>query len=196
MNSWVMTGMLAVPAFLLGSIPFGVLIARRKGVDIRSVGSGNTGATNVYRGAGWQSGLIVLLLDLLKGFAPTMIAHRLLSLPIEHAFLLGTAAALGHCFSPFLGFRGGKGIATILGASLAATPQIAGASVAVFVIGFVLTRIVSASSILAGLSAIIFAILLQSSTVIVGIYVGLFILILVRHRDNIRRLLGGDEPKL
>lgn len=180
--------------FALGSIPVGYLVAKARGVDIFSVGSGNVGATNVMRALGKGPGLMVFFLDILKGLIPSL-GVRLLGGSQEWAFAAGMAAIVGHSFSPFLGFRGGKGIATGLGMLLGSTPLVAMAAFAVFFLGMAATLIVSVSSILAGLSVAVFGYLLGDSNGLVVAYVGLGLYILFRHRANVHRLRQGVEPK-
>ena len=114
-------------SYLLGSIPFGALISKARGIDIFKVGSGNIGATNVIRAAGWKVGLLVFALDVCKGLLPTLMGRHLF--PQEMWMwlwvLAGEIAAIGHCFSPWLKFKGGKGIACLLGMLFGATPLIA-----------------------------------------------------------------------
>ena len=123
LREWGIDVAIVAAAFLLGSIPFGVLLARRRGVDLKKVGSGNIGATNAARALGKKAGGVVLLLDTLKAFVPTLLAARWLApgRP-ELAAATGFAAFVGHIYSPWLRFRGGKGVACALGAFLALAP--------------------------------------------------------------------------
>src|SRR5512140_1021042 len=131
---WVLLG------FAAGAIPFGVIVARRKDIDIQARGSGNIGATNVARVLGVGPGLIVLVLDAATGALPTALAlHG--DAGLEIALSTGAAAILGHCFSPFLGFRGGKGVATAFGVFLVLTPALAAIAVAVFAVVLVVSRV-------------------------------------------------------
>lgn len=180
--------------FVLGSIPVGYLVAKARGIDIFSVGSGNVGATNVMRALGKGPGLLVFFLDILKGLIPSL-GVRLMGGSQEWAFAAGMAAIIGHSFSPFLGFKGGKGIATGLGMLLGSTPLVAMSAFAIFFLGMAATLIVSASSILAGFSVAVFGYLLGDSMGLVVAYVGLGLYILFRHRANVQRLLQGVEPK-
>ena len=186
-------------AYLLGSVPFGLLIARSKGVDLRKEGSGNIGATNAARILGKKTGLLVLLLDMSKGFLPVLTTRLLWhgQLPADHvAAMTGLFAVMGHCFPIFLAFRGGKGVATAAGVFLALCP----AALAVAAAGFVATvwifRYVSLGSMVAALlmpvsinlfrpheQAFIF-----SAWVIASI-------IWWQHRDNLRRLVRGQESR-
>ncbi|WP_457677516.1 glycerol-3-phosphate 1-O-acyltransferase PlsY [Thermovibrio sp.] len=187
--------LVAFLSFLLGSIPFGYLIGKLKGVDVRSRGSGNIGATNVSRVLGKKYGLIVLLLDALKGAAAVFVA-KLLNLSIEYQVLAGLFAILGHCFSPWLGFRGGKGVATGLGAFLVISPKATLIALLVFLTVFSLTGFVSLSSITAALSYPLIFKFLYSPSPKVFIFVSLGALVIVaKHHSNVVRLLKGEEKK-
>src|SRR5438270_2992906 len=144
---------LLIGGYIVGSIPFGYLVARARGIDILQFGSGNIGATNVYRALGKWLGLLVFLLDVSKGMVPAAIAYSVTSSQ-GAAFSVGMAAVVGHCLSPFLKFKGGKGIATGLGAVLGSAPFVALGAFAVFIICMVLTRWVSLSSIAAALTIV------------------------------------------
>ena len=128
--SWLLISL----GFALGSIPFGFMVAKAKGVDIREVGSGNIGATNVMRVLGKGPGIAVLLLDVLKGLIPSLCGHLIFH-DKQIAFAAGVAAVFGHTFSPFLKFKGGKGIATGLGALLGSSPFVGLAAFSVFFVG-------------------------------------------------------------
>ncbi|GMV37839.1 MAG: glycerol-3-phosphate acyltransferase [Fimbriimonadales bacterium] len=183
-----------IGGFLLGSLPFGFWLCKLlKGVDIRTVGSGNIGATNVFRCAGPQIGTLVLLLDIAKGSVPAFVG-RIVGGP-DLAVAGGAAAVLGHTFSPFLGFRGGKGVAAALGLLLGATPLVAGVALACFVVVFAVTRWVSLASMLGALSAAVLVLALPSATSVRALILVIALLLIVNHRANIRRLLRGEEPK-
>lgn len=187
--------LLCIGAYILGSIPFGYLVARAKGIDITKVGSGNIGATNVHRALGWKMGIPVLLLDIAKGLIPPLLARYGYGMDTDHAMLTGIAAVLGHCFSPFLRFKGGKGIATMLGATLGSTPIVAGIGLAAFGIFFALTRYVSLASLVAVVAAFASAALLRYPPLVVGAYAAIGLFIIYKHRANIGRLLRGEEPR-
>lgn len=193
---------LSVLAYLLGSVPFGVLACRAKGVDIFSVGSGNPGATNVSRAIGKTWGGIVFALDVAKGIVPALVARFLISSDLGpiHAQALwmavGLMAVVGHCASIFLGFRGGKGIATSLGVGLAASPMVALPAFGIFLIVFAVTRYVSLASILAVPSAVILGWFMPGQArELCVVYLLLAGFVIYRHRGNIRRLREGTEPK-
>ena len=193
--------LLMIGAYVLGAIPFGVLVARAVGgVDITKLGSGNIGATNVHRALGWKAGLPVLVFDICKGLVPPLLARILqLSLPslsvVDVALLAGFAAVLGHCASPFLKFKGGKGVATICGAAIGATPLIALVGVSVFAIVVIATRYISLASILGVFGAVVAALLLRYDGLVVGAFIAIWLFIMYKHRANIRRLMKGEEPK-
>jgi glycerol-3-phosphate acyltransferase PlsY len=203
----------------LGSIPFGLLIARYwSGADVRAVGSGNIGATNVLRASGPAPAIVTLLMDAGKGAGAVLLARAVMAAasapgagaspgPAEAAAGLfaapgldawaALAAVAGHMFSPWLGFRGGKGVATAAGALLALSPPLAGAGFGVFAVVFALSRKVSLSSIAACLAAAV----LSATGWIAGspafvVVAGICALIVIRHRANIGRLLRGEEPRL
>ena len=187
-------GVVAV-AFLLGSIPFGVLLARARGVDLKKVGSGNIGATNAARALGKKVGLLVLLLDTCKAWLPTA-AALWLRLGPEVAAVTGFAAFCGHIYSPWLKGRGGKGVACGLGAFLALAPASAGIAAAVCVLVVVVTRLGSLGS-LAGSAALVPALWrLHQPRAYVILSAAMFVLILWRHRENIDRMLHRREHKL
>jgi glycerol-3-phosphate acyltransferase PlsY len=194
--------LLFVGAFLLGSIPIGFLAARAKGIDIRTVGSGNIGATNVSRALGNRAGYAVFVLDMLKGLIPGLVARALITEPIVglppqlYWFLAGIAAFFGHMFCPWLGFKGGKGIATGLGALIAAAPLLALACFGVFFVVMVFTMFVSLSSLAAAVALPIFAWFLPGEPrELIPIYLCLSLLVFYKHRDNIKRLVSRNEPK-
>ncbi len=183
-------------AFWMGALPFGYWIARLRGIDIRKVGSGNIGATNVFRTLGPKAGLTVLALDAIKGWLPTFIVMRLSGGDDLAGVLVGVSAILGHTFSPFLGGKGGKGIATGLGALLALSPAIVGIAFPIWLVLFLLTRWVSLASLVAALSVPIASMFLGLSPYTTAILAGAVAVVFWKHRANIQRLLRGEEPKL
>lgn len=186
---------LAVGAYLIGSIPVGYLVARAKGVDILHFGSGNIGATNVFRAFGKGLGLLVFILDVLKGAGPAVAAYYLTSGSQVYAFWIGMAAVVGHCLSPFLKFKGGKGIATGLGAVLGSCWQVALVAFVVFIVCLAITRYVSASSILAALTIVPAGIYFEVQKPVIWALGALAVFVIYRHRPNISRLLAGTEPR-
>ena len=182
-------------AYLCGSIPTGVLLSARHGVDPRDIGSGNIGATNVARTAGTRVGILTLIGDALKGLLPVLLAARLGFDEVTVA-LTGLAAFGGHLFSCFLRFRGGKGVATALGVLLGLAPFAMAIVVPTFVVIVAATRYVSlASMAMAVLTAPLLVVLgYPYSTIAAAMVMGLFIV--VRHRDNIRRIRFGTESRI
>ncbi len=181
-------------SYLLGSLPFGYLIGKSKGVDITSTGSGNIGATNVHRVLGKSAGLLVFVLDTIKGFLPTFLVLKL-GFSKEAALFCGVIAIIGHIFSPFLNFRGGKGISTGLGVLFASNFILALVCLGFFVLVVLVTRYISLGSIAAVLSLFIFGFIFDHSWRISAFYLALGLLILLRHKSNIRRLLNGTESR-
>ncbi|MCX8029094.1 MAG: glycerol-3-phosphate 1-O-acyltransferase PlsY [Brevinematales bacterium] len=198
-----------VLSFLLGSIPFGKVIASFKGIDITKEGSGNIGATNVFRTVGKFWGVIVLILDALKGAIPTFVVwlfwksnNITFFLPEVYVFV-GVSAILGHIFSPFVGFKGGKGVATSLGVFLVLTPVGTLIGALVFGIFILIFRIVSISSIAATISVFSYLLIssiiqnsLSNNYVLISTTFLVMFLIIIRHSSNIKRLLKGEEKKI
>ncbi|MGZ6175828.1 MAG: glycerol-3-phosphate 1-O-acyltransferase PlsY [Candidatus Binataceae bacterium] len=184
--------LLFIAAYLFGSIPVGVLVGRAFGFDPRGVGSGNIGMTNVTRAGGKGAGAITFAGDLLKGMIPVL-AARMAGLPPAVVAVVGLGAFLGAICSVFLRFEGGKGVSASLGIWLGVSPPPVLIALAVFALVLALSRIVSLASICA-------AIVLPPAAAILGLprpYVGLAIvmtaLVLLRHRENIARLMSGEE---
>jgi glycerol-3-phosphate acyltransferase PlsY len=179
--------------YLLGSVPWGLLLTRLAGAgDVRSIGSGNIGATNVLRTGRRGLAAATLLLDLLKGFLPVWAAWSWTG--PDTAVAAGAGAVIGHCFPVWLGFRGGKGVATAGGVILALTPLVVVPALVVFAAAFAATRYVSLGSILAALVVPVAA-YLWGHVQAAELYVLLALLVILQHRANIGRLLAGKEPK-
>ena len=193
--------LLLIVAYLVGGIPFGVLVARARGVDILKVGSGNIGATNVGRVLGKGPGLAVWGLDVLKSLLPTLVARAALPLgagilaPETCWFLVGAAAILGHCASPFLGFRGGKGISTALGAMVGTAPLVALGCFVLFALVLGTTRYMAIASTVGVFSVVVFAAIFGVTPQLVPVFLLLALFVLYRHRTNFARLQAGTEPK-
>ena len=193
-----------VIGYLLGSLPFGYLVARAKGVNIFEVGSKNPGATNVRRVLGSGPGNLVLFLDALKGAVSS--GWPLLwswfrngtLVPTDEAIAISgvVAAMLGHSFSCFTGFKGGKGVATGAGGFLIVFPIGMAIAIAVFAATVLLARYVSLASMLGAISLPITALLMQRSTVLVSVAAVIALFVVLRHRANISRLLAGTESKV
>ena len=183
-----------VSAYLCGSIPTGVLIARRLGVEVRKVGSGNIGATNVARSAGKKAGLLTLVGDIAKGLIPVLVV-RFLNLGETTMAATAVAALLGHLFPLFLGFFDGKGVATGFGVFLGLAPYAILLALLLFLTVFALFRIVSLSSLVATAATPLLLLMLAHPRehVVAGLVIAL--LIIMRHHENIARLWKGQEPK-
>ena len=196
-----------ISSYLLGSVPFGYLAGRLAGIDIRKVGSGNVGATNVVRVLGKRYGYPVFALDFLKGFGAVMIAMLMApgrppawNSPEIFGILAAMSSVLGHLYPPWLKFEGGKGVATSAGALLALTPVATLIGVAIWIIVFWLTRYVSLASITA-------AVILPIVILVIGLHdqnngkslayasACVAAVVIWRHRSNLSRLMHGTEPR-
>ncbi|MBX0310598.1 MAG: glycerol-3-phosphate 1-O-acyltransferase PlsY [Sulfurihydrogenibium sp.] len=177
--------------YLLGSIPFGLIISKLFGKDIRKEGSGNIGATNVTRVLGKKAGLLVLILDMLKGFLPIYIAKSIFD--IKLVSLLAIASVIGHCFSIFLKFKGGKGVATAIGVLLALSSKTA-LIVVMFWLGvFLVSGYVSLASMLsASISWVIINFIENNIYYTYAAFI-IGLIIILKHKDNLDRLLKGTE---
>lgn len=185
-------------SYLLGSFPTAfVFVKRLKGIDVRTVGSGNVGATNVTRVAGWAAGLLVFLIDLAKGLAAVVVIAPLLIQPLSPTQQLscGLASTVGHGYPVWLGFRGGKGVATTIGVLLGAMPVVAIVFLLVWVLCYRLWRYVSVGSMAAAASIPITQVLQHQSRPEVLLGLTLALLLITKHHANIRRLLKGQEHR-
>ena len=197
---WTVT---LVLAYLLGSIPTGYLLVRIfRQEDIRTTGSGNIGATNVARSGAKGLGVATLVLDALKGFVAVAIAgHFAQTVGFPNGYdleaLAGLAAVVGHIFPVWLGFRGGKGVATALGVFFWLMPMTTLVAVAIFAVVFALTRYVSLASIIAAVSLALLCIVKDTRhrLVVDLVYVAIPLLVIAKHHGNIQRLLARTEPK-
>lgn len=188
--------LLVIFAYLFGSVLFGELIAKLKGVNLREVGSGNVGATNVSRALGKKYGAFVFFLDMLKGFIPTYLAVSYYGIGSKAVMFVGLASVLGHMFSIFDRFRGGKGVATAFGVVLAISYKLALFLLILWAGVLYWKRIVSVASIsVAILTPPLFLILGYPSHVFL-MAVLIAILIVYKHRSNVERLLRGEEPRI
>jgi glycerol-3-phosphate acyltransferase PlsY len=200
---YILTGL---AAYLLGSIPTGFLVAKARGVDIRTVGSGNIGATNVFRFLGKPAGIFVLFADALKGWLAvvvvTRVVTRVLNLPGDQmtqewlAICAGVCAILGHNFTCWLHFKGGKGIATSAGVLTALVPWSLIIILSVWIVVFALSRYVSLASICASFTLPFAAWLTHESVTMIAITAALAVLAIYKHKTNIKRLLNGTESRL
>lgn len=197
--------LLIVFAYCIGSVPTAVWVSKALfGIDIRDYGSGNAGATNTFRVLGSKWGTIVMMVDILKGVAATSLyifLPYLLRDELHRTNLmigLGLAAVLGHIFPIWAGFRGGKGVATLLGMAVAIQPLVAVCCIGVFLLVLYLTRFVSLSSILAGVSFMVFILFIfnEKETLYRIFAVVVALMIVLTHQKNIGRILKGTESKV
>jgi glycerol-3-phosphate acyltransferase PlsY len=204
---------LIIVAYLLGSVPFGVIIARAHGKDLRIIGSGNIGATNLSRALGRKWAYFCFCLDVLKGMLPMLAGIKLISAPpsIAELFLwlaAGIAAVLGHIFPIYIKFKGGKGVATSFGIALGLWPYYticAAVSMVIWVVVVLAKRYISLASIVASIAfpvVLILAILLAPTWNLANLWpllvaaIAISLMVVIRHRENIKRLLAGNEDKL
>jgi acyl phosphate:glycerol-3-phosphate acyltransferase len=187
--------LLCAASYLAGSIPFGALLARIKGIDLRQVGSGNIGATNVARAMGKGWAIAVLAADAAKGFVPVWLGRRFDLSPAAIA-LAGGAAIVGHMFTVFLRGRGGKGVATSLGVSLALSPLAALIGFLAYILVFAVTRLSSLGSLI-GVWTFALLIVLRDMPArpLMALALGAATLVTLRHRENIVRLVRGEEKR-
>lgn len=184
----------AALAYALGSVPFGIVIARAFGLgDLRQIGSGNIGATNVLRTGNKPAAALTLVLDAAKGGIAVLIARA--ALGEDAAQIAGFAAFLGHCFPVWLGFRGGKGVATFLGTLIALAWPVGLAACATWLVVAALLRISSLAALVAAAAAPVWALLLGYGSA-AALCAALALLVVLRHRPNIARLLAGTEPRI
>lgn len=194
----------ALAAYLLGSIPTGFLVAKAKGIDIRTVGSKNMGATNVFRTLGKGPGILVLVVDGLKGFAAAAwlcdVILRNFIVPVEQVFTLqvvaGICAVLGHNYTCWLGFKGGKGIATTAGAYFALAPLSVTIALGVWILFFVTTRYVSVASVAAAVALPAAVWLTQKSLLLSIVTTVLGVMAIYKHKANLQRLRAGTESRV
>lgn len=183
---------LIIGAYLLGSIPTGLLLAKAFGVNIRQTGSGNIGATNVYRTLGRKVGIITLIGDCLKGLLPVLLAQQL-QLPELWIAATGLAAFLGHVYTIFLGFKGGKGVATALGVFIGISPLSVLAALAVFSLTLAKWRYVSLASITAAAVIPFFVAIIEGKELLIAMTIIIAAMVIWKHRENIQRLRNGTE---
>ncbi|MBI2897976.1 MAG: glycerol-3-phosphate 1-O-acyltransferase PlsY [Deltaproteobacteria bacterium] len=191
MPPWAM----AIVGYLLGSIPTGVIVARARGIDLRKVGSGNIGATNVARALGRKMGVLVLLLDAIKGLVAVLVASRL---GTNGPWLAGVgfAAVVGHIFPVWLKLRGGKGAATSVGVLIGLVPVAGAAAGLTYLTVYAKTRTSSLGSLSGAIAALIAAPFATASRELLALVVVMFVTIVLSHRENIRRLARGQENRV
>ncbi len=199
---------LAITAsYLIGSIPTAYIFGRvLKGIDIRKLGSGNVGATNAMRVLGKCPGIIVLIIDILKGFFPVVLLINFIKIenvPVDLLLIvLGISCILGHTWTIFLNFKGGKGMATTLGVLIGMATKIPGLSLVLgtliftWVIVFIIFRIVSLASVTAALLFPLYVLFFNGSRMILLLSIILSAFIIYRHKSNLKRLSRGEEPRL
>ncbi|MDX2479113.1 MAG: glycerol-3-phosphate 1-O-acyltransferase PlsY [Desulfuromusa sp.] len=188
--------LLVLAAYLIGAIPTGVILTRLAGAeDIRSAGSGNIGATNVYRVAGRKLGIITLVGDCLKGVVPLLIAQLVFNLTGNGIALIALAAFLGHCYPVYLGFKGGKGVATALGIFLVLSPLSVLCILFVFVLILWKWRYISLASISAAATMPLLVLLFEGSPALFVATLIIASIIIWRHKVNIEQLRSGTENK-
>jgi glycerol-3-phosphate acyltransferase PlsY len=183
-------------SFFIGAIPFGVLIGRMRGVDVRASGSGNIGATNVWRVLGPKAGTAAFVLDVLKGVAGPLIARWLVPGDTVMPAVCGAFSVLGHNFSPFIGFKGGKGISTSLGALFGLMPWVALIDFALWGVVLAVSRRVSVASMTVCITLPLLALFWREPTpnLIVAFLLG--IMVFIKHIPNLKRIIAGTEPKI
>ncbi|GBE06526.1 MAG TPA: glycerol-3-phosphate 1-O-acyltransferase [Nitrospirae bacterium] len=182
-------------AYIMGSVPFGVLVAKAKGIDLQKTGSRNIGATNVMRTVGKWPALLTLLGDSLKGAAAVMLCRVITGGELWES-ITGIAVVLGHMYPVFLGFRGGKGVATGLGVLAVYSPVSALILVAVWIFTFFLKKYSSLAALAAFASLPVVFVLSGASVQKIFFAIALAFLIILKHRENIERLIKGTEPKI
>lgn len=183
-------------AYLCGSLPTGVIVARAKGVDLTRAGSGNIGATNAARVLGRTWGIIVLLVDAAKSFVPVLFARHHHGAEPWFVAAVALAAVLGHVFPVWLRFRGGKGVATAFGAFLAISPFAAIGAFVTYALVFAIWRVSSIGSLTAATGFVIALAAMREPLPFVALAGAAWLLIVVRHRDNIRRIFRKEEKRL
>jgi glycerol-3-phosphate acyltransferase PlsY len=182
-------------AYLVGSIPFAYLLSRRRGVDLREVGSGNIGASNVLRTSGVRAAVLAMVLDGVKGALAVLLAQRLAvgqAVPVA----AGLASVLGHIYPVWLRFRGGKGVATAAGVFAILTPLSLGMASGVFLIAVWMTRYISVGSLAGAVALATAAAINDAPAVVTGGAAIAVMIILFRHRANVRRLIAGTERRI
>ena len=202
MDDKIIIAIWIVGAYLIGGIPFGFLIGKMRGVDVRTVGSKNIGATNVFRTVGKKWGLIAFVCDVLKGLLPTLAARHFAAEPSWLPLCVGVATVVGHMLTPYMKFRGGKGVATAFGMMLGLIPALVGTAFAIFAIVFACSHFISLGSCVSAAFlavAIWFPILgtCGSADLPQCVLVTLIALFIIwKHRSNIGRLVHGNENKI
>lgn len=195
--SLLLDALVVLLCYVAGAIPTGLLVARQWGkIDIREHGSRNIGATNVWRVLGWKPGLLTFLIDVAKAFAAVKFAPLLAQeAGLYLSIACGVAVLLGNFFNVFLGFKGGKGVATSLGVFLALAPAAIGICFVIFAVVFGITRYVSLGSICAAVALPILSWYFQREVPLLVMMIAISALVIFKHRANIVRLLNGTESR-
>lgn len=182
----------SIAGYLVGSFPTGVVLSKKKyGIDVREMGSGNIGATNVTRVFGWYAGVLVFLADFLKGYVPLWVTQKLIPDSPWCLTIVGAMVVLGHCYSLFLRFRGGKGVATSLGCLFMVAPWACVAASLVYIVSLALTRISAIGSLAGVVASFIYIGVSKPEPHVTVLILWVGLIIIVRHQSNIRRLWAG-----
>ena len=184
-------------AYLLGSLSGSLLLGKLRGVDIRTLGSGNAGGSNALRTMGWKFALLTVLVDVGKGALAAGLAWRLLPAELQPGAIYACvlAAAIGHVWPVFHGFRGGKGAATVVGGLAIAWPQVLLPALATWLLSMMCSGYVGLSTILAGASVLLFAVVIGADRLQLGFALAIALLLLATHRSNVARMRAGCEPR-
>ena len=196
MDTWMVWLAWIAGAYLVGSVPFGFLIGKARGVDVRTVGSKNIGATNVYRTVGKGWGFLAFLCDFLKGLLPTLAAMHVHGRFASLAVCVGLACVVGHTLTVFMRFRGGKGVATAFGMMIALVPYPTLAAFGVFAVTVWLSHYISLGSMLAAATLGALVWFFPGTPLLRGIATAIAVFVIVKHRSNIVRLLKGCENRI
>ena len=188
--------LLVLAAYLIGAFPSSYVVGKlTRGIDLRQHGSGNLGATNAFRVLGWKAATPVFILDIFKGWLPTFWFPRIDGNPAwEFALAYGAAAVIGHAFSVYVRFKGGKGVATSAGVFLALAPAAIGITTIVWVTLLFATGIVSVASVVSAIVLPIAVLLIGSHRLVLALAIALALFVTYAHRANIKRLMRGEEP--
>lgn len=196
---------ICIICYIIGSFPTAYVIGRKiKNIDIRQYGSGNVGTTNAFRVLGKMWGVITLITDMLKGFLPIYLVTLYMAFYNERPeneenlvrLSAGLCLILGHIYTNFLGFKGGKGVATAAGFLLALTPPEMGLTIVIFIMTLLMSKMVSVASIFSALTYPLFLIIWKESRIIIIFSIIISLLIIIKHRTNIQRIISGNENKI
>ncbi|HHU32466.1 MAG TPA: glycerol-3-phosphate 1-O-acyltransferase PlsY [Clostridia bacterium] len=195
MGDAVKTVIILISAYIIGSIPFALIVGKKiGGIDVRNYGSGNLGGTNAFRILGWKVGVPVIVADILKGMLATYLGLRLGGETL--GILAGIAAAVGHCYPLFANFKGGKGVAVGAGIFLIVAPKVILLAAVMFLLTLFIFRYVSLSSIVGALTVGLLTFVYDQSLFLTTLSWLLVIFVIYRHRSNIKRILNGTENKV